>query len=167
MKLPFSSRTMMSLVTRSTWTLKVGFSCTAGTFAGGCAGAGAGACADSPAVRATSSAVDQKPFIFKAMGLKLYIAKGTPGGPRDEQGGRDAAGQTAQRNRLIGRVFRTSGRSGRRQRLSRNAPGVRRQKLARQRPDARQHEVPDGNRREAERIVQHVERHDRRQAQQK
>src|SRR5437870_3071667 len=101
MKLPFSSRTMMSLVTRSTWTLKVGRSCAAAAFAGGCAGAGAGACADSPAVRATRAAVDQKPFIFKAMGVKLYIAKGPPGRPRDEQRGHDGGGKAAQQNRII------------------------------------------------------------------
>src|SRR5207244_5624967 len=101
MLLPCSPRTMMSLVPRSPWTLKVGLSCAACAFAGGCAGAGAGACADRPAVRATRAAVDQKPFLFKAMGLKLYIAKRSTSRSCDEQRGRHGGGKTAQQNRVI------------------------------------------------------------------
>src|SRR6266487_2094200 len=74
MKLPFSSRTTMSFVTRSTWTLKVGFCCVVAD-AGGCAGGCAGVWADRPAARATRSAVDQNPFIFKLIRVLDYTSR--------------------------------------------------------------------------------------------
>src|SRR5438093_6631073 len=81
-KLPLSSRTTTSLVTRSTCILKVGFSGCAG--AAGLAWAGvwplcAGVWADSPAARTTRSAMDQKPFLFKVIGLNYTSRHLEPG----------------------------------------------------------------------------------------
>src|SRR3981189_2535440 len=63
MKFPFSSRITTSLVTRSTWTLKVGFS-----GVGVCAGfAGAGACAERAATKTTAATIEvaaQKRWVF-------------------------------------------------------------------------------------------------------
>src|SRR4030095_2140891 len=75
MKLPFSSRTTISFVTRSTWTRNVGFCCVAVVDAGGCAGGCAGVCADRPAARATHRAVDQNPFIFKLIRVLDYTSR--------------------------------------------------------------------------------------------
>src|SRR5712671_4640340 len=68
MKFPFSSRITTSLVTRSTWTLKVGFSGAGFSGVGVCAGfAGAGACAERAATKTTAATIEvaaQKRRVF-------------------------------------------------------------------------------------------------------
>src|SRR6185369_128237 len=75
MKLPLSSRTTISFVTRSTWTRNVGFCYVVVADAGGCAGGCAGVCADRPAARTTNRAVDQNPFIFKFIRVLHYTSR--------------------------------------------------------------------------------------------
>src|SRR5262249_43896674 len=175
MKLPLSSRTMMSLVTRSTVTLKVGFSCAAGVAgfsgaAGGVDGLGGCVCADcvgtnSTTARTTMSPVDQKPFIFRLIASGLYIAKRPSSRSRDEECGGQRRDEPADQNRVIRRVFRRFGFAGQRERLAADFARVGAQQFARNRPEACEREVPHRNRGEAERVVQHVERNHRRQPQ--
>src|SRR5262245_18974252 len=141
MKLPFSSRTMMSFVTRSTVTLKVGFSC-AGGFAGGVDGAGGCVCADSPTARTTRRPVDQKPFIFRVIARELYIAKRPPGGPGDKECGRDGRRKPADEYHVIRRVFRGLGLPGERERFPADHARIGAQQFAGNRAEARQREVP-------------------------
>src|SRR3981081_3332012 len=68
MKFPFSSRITTSLVTRSTWTLKVGFSGAGFSGVGVCAGfAGTGARAGRAATKTPAATIEgaaQKPCLF-------------------------------------------------------------------------------------------------------
>src|SRR5947208_2241467 len=74
-KLPFSSRTITSFVTRSMRTVKVGFCGWAGLAGAG----GGGACAESPTTRATVKALDQKPFIFNLIRNDYNFSAGGSG----------------------------------------------------------------------------------------
>src|SRR6478672_1113577 len=137
MKLPLSSRTITSLVTRSTVTLKVGFSCAAGG-AGGADRAGGCVCADSPTARTTINPVDQKPLVFRVIAPELYIAQGPAGGSGHQEcrGGRRH--QAADEHDVIRRVSRRFGFARQRQRFPADLAGVCPEQLARDRADARQ-----------------------------
>src|SRR3954447_25292406 len=129
MKLPLSSRTITSLVTRSTVTLNVGFSCAAGV-AAGADGAGGCVCADSPTARATISPVDQKPLVFRLIAPELYIAQGSAGRSRHQECRGNRRGQAADEHDVIGRVARRFGFTGQRQRFPADHPCVGAQQLA-------------------------------------
>src|SRR3982751_1216661 len=80
MKLPFSSRGMTSVVTRSTLTRNVGCG-----WSDGGVGEGVPACAHSPAVSATSQAVDHKPPVFNFIGLDYTAFSWCPAPGRQDR----------------------------------------------------------------------------------
>src|SRR5262245_51075944 len=119
-KLPLSSRTTTSFVTRSTCSRNVGFSC-----GGGAGWVGAGVCADSPAVRTTRHAVDQKPLFFKFICGKLYIAARSLSRSSQQGRGRDGRRQAGEKNRVIRRVPRHSGLTRQSWREPSDSPAIR------------------------------------------
>ena len=133
MKFPFSSRTITSFVTRSTWTLKVGFSWAAPS---GRAGAGCCAARLAPRIRhptahnprsgepAAMSAMDRKPFVFNLISRGLYIAQRPPGRPRNKNDSGHRRCQASNEQRIVRRFARHLGLARHRQGDARHFSGV-------------------------------------------